>query len=1018
MSEEITIPFIGGAYEQRSSAINAQRSVNWFPVIDDKQPRNVLSMYGTPGLKLYKLLSGFGPPSEVDVVITGAFVDYAASGTITASGNDGTGLEETKTIDGSDTTRWATSNKTYVEYASKTNFPARVAEHSDVVPDGAVDTVYVALDTGNTYVWSATAKFYARRTVGNLSDNEYTGNYISDSPTYSLDGEQYWECDLGEGNTEIVNRVRLQMYVDTVGQSVKGFTLLASNDSTTWRTICTRVASITTDKSWLEFSTPNVIAYRYYKLIFTSTWRRVSDELVSLYEVQLGYTDAVRSKDLQCDNLTVNAGVTLDTCGYAISVSNTLINNGTITDTVSGGNGGDGGAGGVQPSISATGNNGVAGSAGNDSAKEDGGAGGAGGSGGGGGGDVSTNTYGFNHVVVSPGGNGGKGGTGGRGGGYILIFAKTLTNNGTIHANGFDGEPGYAGRYGELVATSQWYLAGGSGALGVSWQSGGGAGGGQGGQGGAGGSVFLFYVNRTVGTVTANDGTSGAGGSKGIGATSPAGTPYVVVARGTMGEGGTGAEGAGNGGKAYSPYAYASESGKADDGTDGETGDTGESGVAEWSLLTYPAVLDSNELRCFIKAGVNLYVVMGSYVFKITPAGVTTNIGAIYSSSGNVFMAYNGSQILITDETRFGCYVDADDVVHLITDPDFPVAMSCAFMDGYFVVTSTAISDEGREIPGRINVSGLYDASSWGALDYATAEGHPDKALCVHSINNNLWIHGDDSTEVHYNTGNADQPFSRIDGALIDDGTAAVMSVTLVNDQFYWLSNKREIVRNVGYQRDKISTTHIDIIIQAMTVVSDARGFTYRIDGHIFYALTFPTEDITLVYDITTGYWHEWSSYKTQGVATYGRHRTSCTVLFNGVWLAGDYTNGKIYQIDMASYTEDGEFIYRQRRAQYIAKGNKRVFHHEIELVFETGVGLAVGSPYGTNPVVALSWSDDYGNTWSTPRERSLGVDGDYNLRVMWKRLGQSRNRIYQLSTSEAVKLALVGCEASLEVGR
>ena len=47
------IPFVGGSYTGRSTNNNAQRCVNLFPVIDRNDAKEVLSMYGTPGLNLF-----------------------------------------------------------------------------------------------------------------------------------------------------------------------------------------------------------------------------------------------------------------------------------------------------------------------------------------------------------------------------------------------------------------------------------------------------------------------------------------------------------------------------------------------------------------------------------------------------------------------------------------------------------------------------------------------------------------------------------------------------------------------------------------------------------------------------------------------------------------------------------------------------------------------------------------------------------------------------------------------------
>ncbi len=44
------IPFLGGSYEGRSKSINAQQSINLFPVYDQHEGKEVIAMHGTPGL--------------------------------------------------------------------------------------------------------------------------------------------------------------------------------------------------------------------------------------------------------------------------------------------------------------------------------------------------------------------------------------------------------------------------------------------------------------------------------------------------------------------------------------------------------------------------------------------------------------------------------------------------------------------------------------------------------------------------------------------------------------------------------------------------------------------------------------------------------------------------------------------------------------------------------------------------------------------------------------------------------
>ena len=80
----------------------------------------------------------------------------------------------------------------------------------------------------------------------------------------------------------------------------------------------------------------------------------------------------------------------------------------------------------------------------------------------------------------------------------------------------------------------------------------------------------------------------------------------------------------------------------------------------------------------------------------------------------------------------------------------------------------------------------------------------------------------------------------------------------------------------------------------------------------------------------------------------------------------------------------------------------------------ETGVGLT-GNPYasppdyGSNPQAMLSWSDDGGHTYSSTYTASLGLTGQYKARVIFNKLGVSRDRVFKFSMSDPVKANIIG---------
>jgi hypothetical protein len=68
----------------------------------------------------------------------------------------------------------------------------------------------------------------------------------------------------------------------------------------------------------------------------------------------------------------------------------------------------------------------------------------------------------------------------------------------------------------------------------------------------------------------------------------------------------------------------------------------------------------------------------------------------------------------------------------------------------------------------------------------------------------------------------------------------------------------------------------------------------------------------------------------------------------------------------------------------------------------------------GYDPQVMLRWSDDSGHTWSSEHWASMGKIGEYGYRTFWRRLGSSRDRVYEVSGTDAVKIAIMGVELVL----
>jgi hypothetical protein len=246
-----------------------------------------------------------------------------------------------------------------------------------------------------------------------------------------------------------------------------------------------------------------------------------------------------------------------------------------------------------------------------------------------------------------------------------------------------------------------------------------------------------------------------------------------------------------------------------------------------------------------------LYAVIGNTVYEILEDGTSSSLGTITTETGHISMADNGTQLIIVDGTDNGYIVSAG-ALNPITDPDFPAATSVVFHDGYFIVSEAN--------SGKIWTSQLYNGMSWNGLDFATAEAASDNIVGLGTTQQNIWLLGTQSVEIYYASGNPDFPFDRVPGAIIDIGCASIASIVEVQGYIYWLTNFGTIVRNEGYNYTKISIDALDYQISTYTTIANATSYYYTLEGQVFYVITFPTADKTWVYNITTGFWHEWES--------------------------------------------------------------------------------------------------------------------------------------------------------------
>jgi hypothetical protein len=237
--------------------------------------------------------------------------------------------------------------------------------------------------------------------------------------------------------------------------------------------------------------------------------------------------------------------------------------------------------------------------------------------------------------------------------------------------------------------------------------------------------------------------------------------------------------------------------------------------------------------------------------------------------------------------------------------------------------------------------------------------------------------------------------------------------------------------------------------------IDDAIAWTYQLEGHEVYVVSFPTLELTWAYDATTQMWHKWLYTNNDG--SYSRHRGNCCAVFQGMVLVGDYENGSIYELDKLNYTDNGQNVRRLRRAPHLVADLQRQYFDELQIQFQPGVGttgltaglssnIFVNSPFiiyptqtfnigpqdiyviginssvnttstTTYPQAMLRWSNDGGSTWSREYWVTIGQQGKYKNRAIWRRLGMARDRVFEVSVTDPVNAVIVSANLKATAG-
>jgi hypothetical protein len=415
-------------------------------------------------------------------------------------------------------------------------------------------------------------------------------------------------------------------------------------------------------------------------------------------------------------------------------------------------------------------------------------------------------------------------------------------------------------------------------------------------------------------------------------------------------------------------------------------------GIRTW------ATIGAGPIRGMIAALESLFVVSGTKLYEVDSGGIGTELGDV-GAVASIDMERNTDSVVVVN-TPNAFYWDGS-AFGQITDSDFTSrgASQVEFADNFLLFL--------EPVSGRFFCADLGSATSFDALNFATAESTPDNLVGMKVDHRQVVLLGTESVEIWENTGASGFPFERVINGFVEIGCFNGNSVAKVDNSIMWLANDYTVRRLDGVTPVRISNHGVEASIQNATI-STARAFSYSKGGHLFYVLSF--NEVTWIYDATTQKWHERQTYG------FDRWTAGAHASVYGYELVGSTENGQIGILDKSTYTEWGGTLRAQWVYQPIYAENRLAFHDRLEIVCKTGVGTTTGQ--GQDPQLMLDYSDDGGLTWNSLPNKSLGPLGQYRKHVEWRGLGSAAQRVYRGAVSDPVDVQITDTIIDVRGGR
>jgi len=374
-------------------------------------------------------------------------------------------------------------------------------------------------------------------------------------------------------------------------------------------------------------------------------------------------------------------------------------------------------------------------------------------------------------------------------------------------------------------------------------------------------------------------------------------------------------------------------------------------------------------------------------------------VGTILTTSGDVFISENnnvtnGGEVAFSDGVNLYIYKNSSNDITTLTEADL------GFKPGYLTYQN------GRFISPDLNgnqwrLSELNQSSivaDWpdNAQHVGAIQTKPDTAVaCIRfpGRGNLLLVFGETVAEHWTDVGLNLFPYQRSQNSNLDYGCLNPATIAESENHVCWLAvNEKSgptIMYTDGGEINKLSTDGIDFKLATLTNPANSYAFMVKLDGHLFYVITWPDDNLTYAYDFNAKAFY---TLTDENMSYFIAKRVA---FFNDQYYFVSINDGNLYQLgtQFNNYDYGDGVVHEIPRVRIISE--VRQPDQSYFVAGYTGFKIESGLT-DTTQRVDLSISKDSGVNYSNVQSITLSGLGHRQNRLMFWNLGMSNTLTLQ----------------------